>query len=300
MTTPPLESCRTSPSHAVEAEILRVAREAPELGQAAVAERMRALGLRVSPSGVRYIWQRHGLETAVKRLQALAESSDRGLASLTERQRRQVERGRLSARLAQAATQDNTGDAPPERARIILDAAAELFSARGYDRTSMRDIAHQAGLLPGSVYHHFASKEDLYVAVQQEGLRIVAARVRAAAAGGRDPWERLRLACEVHVTGLVEGTPVDRLTGHNLAMIGDQAMLERIQPFRETYEQLFREFIDALPLAADTDRRLLRLMLLGAMNWVHIWYREGSRSPRDIADRMVDMLRYGVSARAEA
>ena len=56
-----------------EEEILRLAREEPELGQVAVAERLRQAGLRISPSGVRYLWQKHGLEPAVKRLQALVE-----------------------------------------------------------------------------------------------------------------------------------------------------------------------------------------------------------------------------------
>lgn len=51
-----------------EEEILRLSREEPELGQAAVAERLRRAGLTISPSGVRYIWQKHGLETTAKRL----------------------------------------------------------------------------------------------------------------------------------------------------------------------------------------------------------------------------------------
>ena len=59
-----------------EAAILQLAREAPELGQVAVAERLRSEGLRISPSGVRYLWQKHGLETAVKRLHALGYRGD--------------------------------------------------------------------------------------------------------------------------------------------------------------------------------------------------------------------------------
>ena len=224
-TAPSLAPTTTDPDRDVEAAILCVAQTEPELGQAAVAERLRRDGLRISPSGVRYIWQKHGLETTVKRLQALAAGTRGGTSALTEKQRRLLERGRLTARLSRggdAADTSRNREEPLERARIILNAAAELFSDRGYDRTSMRDIARKAGLLPGSVYHHFESKEELYMSVQQEGLRIVAARVQAAAARGRDPWERLRLACEVHVTGLVEGSPVDRLTGHNLAMTGLQ------------------------------------------------------------------------------
>lgn len=283
----------------VEAAILAIARGEPELGQAAVAERLRLDGLRISASGVRYIWQKHGLETTVKRLQALAQQTRGGIAALTENQRRLLERGRLSARLARGdtpGTRAGAGYEPLERARIILNAAAELFSEKGYDRTSIRDIARKAGLLPGSVYHHFPSKDEIYVSVQQEGLKVVAERVLAASDKGSDPWDRLRLACEVHVAGLVEGSPVDRLTGHNLAMTGNHALLDRIQPFRAAYENVFRGLIDALPVAPGTDRTLLRLLLLGAMNWVHIWYREGGRTPKDIADAMVEIVRKGVEA----
>ena len=63
-----------APMTDTEAAILQLAREAPELGQVAVAERLRSEGLRISPSGVRYLWQKHGLETAVKRLHALEKS----------------------------------------------------------------------------------------------------------------------------------------------------------------------------------------------------------------------------------
>ena len=283
----------------IEAEILRLAREEPELGQAAVAERLRLGGLQISPSGVRYIWQKHALETTVKRLQALTRQSRRGSAALTENQQRLLERGTLSARLARGETApDGAGgeDEPLERRRVILNAAAELFSEQGYDRTSIRDIARQVGLLPGSVYHYFPSKDELYLSVHREGFRRVLERVKEAAASGSDPWDRLRRACEVHVAGIVEGSPVDRITGHSLAMTGNDDLLAKIAPARESYENVFRELIQALPLRPGTDRSLLRLFLLGGMNWVYLWYREGGRSPQEIADVMVDMVRRGVTA----
>ena len=132
----------------VESEILRLARELPELGQAAVAVRLQRAGLQISASGVRYIWQKYGLETAVKRLQALAAENDGCLESLTTNQRRYLERGLLSTRLAQGETSEdefvNLAESelePLDRRRIILNAAAELFSTQGFDRTTIRDIA---------------------------------------------------------------------------------------------------------------------------------------------------------------
>lgn len=278
----------------IETEILALARSEPQLGQAAVAERLRHAGLQISASGVRYIWQKHGLETAVKRLQALVAETRGDAATLPEDQRRRLERGTLSARLARGESANDHADEPLERRQLILNAAAELFSEQGYDRSSIRDIARKVGLLPGSVYHYFPSKEELYLAVHREGFTRVLAKVKETAAAGRDPWERLRLACEVHVSGIVEGSPVDRITGHNLALNSSHDLLEKIRPFREDYEEIFRELIDAVPVAPGTDRSLLRLFLLGGMNWVYLWYRQGRRTPKDIADAMVDMVRRGV------
>lgn len=289
------DGAAVAPMTDAEAAILRLAREAPELGQVAVAERLRREGLRISPSGVRYLWQKHGLETAVKRLQALEEG--RGAEALTEAQRRLLERGMLTERLARGENTegDSAGDQEPtERRRLILDAAARLFAAEGYDRTSIRDIARNVGLLPGSVYHYFPSKRELFLAVHREGFEHTLERVREAAASSDDPWECLRRACEAHVEGIVGGSSVDRLAGSNLAVAQNDELLHEIRPHRASYEAVFKALIDALPLRPGTDRSLLRLFLLGGMNWVYLWYREGKRTPREIADAMVDMLRSGV------
>ena len=62
----------------------------------------------------------------------------------------------------------------------ILDAAAVEFARSGYSATSVRDIAAAAGILPGSMYYHFASKEDLLAAVHAAGIRRIKERVLAA------------------------------------------------------------------------------------------------------------------------
>lgn len=289
----------------VETEILRLARELPELGQAAVATRLQKAGLQISASGVRYIWQKYGLETAVKRLHALAAENDGCLTSLTVNQRRYLERGLLSTRLAQGELADDELATVPEselepldRRRIILNTAAELFSTQGFDRTTIRDIAGQAGLLPGSVYHYFSSKEELYMAVHQEGFRSVMMQLQAAVDEATDPWERLTRAFTVHINGMVGGSAIDRLTGHSLALTGHPRLLEMIRADRDAYEDVIKALITALPLKPAVNRTLLRLQLLGAMNWVYVWYHEGKLSPAQIAAQMIEMLRLGVENQA--
>ncbi|MCZ7598181.1 MAG: TetR/AcrR family transcriptional regulator [Gammaproteobacteria bacterium] len=56
----------------------------------------------------------------------------------------------------------------------------------------MRDIAREAGMIAGSIYYHFPSKEDLFPAVYEEGVRRISARVSAAIAGIDDPGSASR------------------------------------------------------------------------------------------------------------
>ncbi len=54
---------------------------------------------------------------------------------------------------------------PEETVNRILDAAAQLFTERGYDKTSLQDIIQMTGLSKGAIYHHFASKEDIFLKI---------------------------------------------------------------------------------------------------------------------------------------
>jgi hypothetical protein len=69
-----------------------------------------------------------------------------------------------------------------------------------------------------------------------------------------------------------------------------QRLQRHLNRQREAYEQRFRRLIQALPLPADVDRSLLRLTLLGAINWTRVWYRPGKRTPAQLADHLVQKV----------
>jgi len=177
------------------------------------------------------------------------------------------------------------------RLPALLDAAARLFAERGYAATSMRDIAQAASMLPGSLYYHFAAKEDLLAAVYEAGVHEIVAAVRAAIARETDPWARLEAACVAHLESVLKRAHTAQLL---IRVLPEHvpAAAARLKRLRAEYETVFRELVDALPLAPDSDRRTLRLMLLGALNWTRFWYREeGACTPRVIAQRMLHLLR---------
>lgn len=177
------------------------------------------------------------------------------------------------------------------RLPAVLDAAARLFAGRGYSATSMRDIAHAAGMLPGSLYYHFAAKEDLLEAVYEAGVREIIDAVRIAIAREADPWGRLEAACVAHLESVLRQSDYAQVLIRVLPEDVPPAA-KRLAALRAEYEVLFRGLISALPLAAEADRKALRLMLLGALNWSRFWFHaRGRESPRSIARRFVRLLR---------
>lgn len=274
---------------AVEALALRYAREHPDLGQAKVAAALRRAGHAISPSGVRYIWQRHGLETTYKRLRALQRGGRHGEApALSARQQELLQRAEASRRIARfsASVRPEEGD-DPQRAELILLAAARLFAERGYEATSVRDIAAAVGVRPGSIYHHYPSKEDLFVSVHEAGFRDLIAQVERAMAAGATPRAKLQRLCTAHIEALVAVNPMTIVAGRSLFHVHAPALEMRLAADRRQYEALMRRIVDTLPLPARVDRGLMRQFLLGALNWVLLWYRAGGQSPAQIAAQLV-------------
>jgi len=192
-----------------------------------------------------------------------------------------------------ASTSTNSASRAPRqdnRRQQLLDVAARLFRERGYHVTSMRDIAHEVGMLSGSIYYHFSSKEELLLAVYEEGLRHIAEQVDAAVAQRNTPWERLEAGCAAHLEALLELSDYTQVMIRVLPPEGGK-VAERLLELRDQYEARFRELIDALALPEDADRRYLRLLLMGGLNWSHVWYRPGGDTPAIIAHRMIDLLR---------
>jgi len=276
---------------ALETAVIQQAREHPQRGQGKAAEELNRLGYAISMSGVRYIWRKHELETTYKRLKAL-EGAGASAHALTAAQKELLRRGDVTRKLARKSRQD-TSDSPlpDERRSHILLGAAELFVKHGYSGTSIRDIARQAGLLPGSVYHYFPAKEDLFIAVHKEGFRQLITRVEEAIRQEQDPWRRIELACAAHIEAAVGDNSIHKITGTGLFSIHEQGLQRRLKTDREHYDQIFRQLVSELGLPRTMDRTLFRLTLLGALNWARVWYRSGKKTPREIARTMIAIFR---------
>lgn len=171
----------------------------------------------------------------------------------------------------------------------LLSVSARLFARGGFEATSMRDIARPAGMLAGSMYYHFPSKNDLIAAVYEAGVAEIGAAVDRAVKDKQDAWERLEAACIAHLETLLADSAHAAVMTAELRRL-DPRLRRRLVVLRDRYERRFGELVDALPLAAGTDRTLWRLHLLGALNGTATWYRPGGKSPAAIAKGLMSML----------
>jgi AcrR family transcriptional regulator len=196
-----------------------------------------------------------------------------------------------TAAISRVPRQDN------RRARL-LDAAAKLFGERGYHATSMRDIAKAVGMLSGSIYYHFESKDEMLLAVYEESQRRVAEEVDGAVARETDPWQRLEAACAAHLGALIAHRDYTQVMIRTLPQEA-KAVEPQLLKLRRDYEARFRKLIDDLALPPGVDRHYLRLLLFGALNWSQVWYRSGGDSPEVVARRFVDTLRRQLDVGAQ-
>jgi len=176
------------------------------------------------------------------------------------------------------------------RREQILAAAAGQFGAHGFHGANMRDVAAAAGVLVGSIYYHFPSKEALFVAVHGAAVDMMTGAVRGATLGIADPWDRLEAAAAAHCEMLNSDNSfvgvIAPSVPASLAHLRAQLTVQR-----DAYETLFSEMIANLSLEEEIDAKLFRLHLLAALNGTKFWYSPGGRTPADIGRQLVRMFR---------
>jgi AcrR family transcriptional regulator len=270
------------------AAVLALAKERPEYGKVRAARELAARGIRISPSGVHLIWRRHGLANSYQRL--LLRRRDAGTEkALSAPQRDMLQRLRVARRHVDGAL---------GRERLVM-AAARVLGERGYEGATLSRIGAAAGILPGSLYHHFKSKEDLFVTVHAEGFKQLNEAVDSALAGAvKDPWSRLEAACAAHLTLLVGSPDVSLVTGTSLFHTAPPTLQRRLNRDRDAYEGRYGALIEALRIPHEADPTLLRLNLLGALNWTRMWYRPGKRNPKELAHHLVQIILRGSLGKA--
>jgi len=180
----------------------------------------------------------------------------------------------------------------------VLSNAARLFREKGFERTSLKEIAEACNMLPGSLYYRYNSKEALLVELMRRGVDLVTAEVESAYASSDDPVERLRLCINAHLRALLVDSDAVYVLLFEWRALGPEAREEIIE-LRDQYESLWAEILETMieqgVIRKNVDGRLLRLIGLGALNWVATWFDpSGAHSLDAIGDLIWQIAMDGV------
>jgi len=200
-------------------------------------------------------------------------------------------------------------------ASAVLDAAAKVFARQGYDETSIDDIADELGATKGRVYHYFRTKADLLLGVQISGTGALVETARNLAEDDTlGATERLFQMARAHAMAM--------MTDHSYQFVSLQIAHDRsrnapgandpawgqVLELRREYQDLFEKVLQAGRASGEftvTDPRLTMRGILGALNWITVWYdpdasaADNRRGVDQIADTMAAFVVSGAGGNTE-
>ena len=195
---------------------------------------------------------------------------------------------------------DHNGNFVARRAEIY-EAAAQLFHERGFDGTSVQDIAERVGLLKGSLYHYFGSKEQLlFDLLHEDHETSLADLLTSAAEAAEDPEAQLRAAVvSAAMSAAVRPWRPATFVHEHRYLVQDHA--RAIMQIRRAYE---RCFVDILKdgkrkgvFRRDMDPELVAIAALSLVNAIATWYQPGRKwSAQSLAESYADLVHASVRA----
>jgi TetR/AcrR family transcriptional regulator, cholesterol catabolism regulator len=183
----------------------------------------------------------------------------------------------------------------------ILRTAARLFQQRGYDATSMNDVAAALKLSKGGLYHHFQSKDEILFEIMDHAMEITEERVLKPVRGIADSEERLRALIRLHIDVVL--SPRDR---EITVMLHENhplppALRKRINARKKDYvhflENLMMEVQESRRASGRVSPRAAAFALLGMINWIYQWYKpEGDLQAQNLIPQFTDLIFGGIFA----
>ena len=163
----------------------------------------------------------------------------------------------------------------------LLSAAARLFRDKGFDRTTVRDIAREVGIQSGSIFHHFPTKDDILYAVMVEVIRFNTERLQAACAAHPDPLPRLEALIRAELQSIIGDTSeAMSVLVYEWRCLSPERQ-EDVLAMRAVYEQIWIDCLQTLRTQGllEDDPFLVRRLVTGMASWTNTWFdAQGSLS----------------------
>lgn len=179
-----------------------------------------------------------------------------------------------------------------EKRKAIFRASARLFAERGYDGTSMSQIAVACGVSKALLYHYYDSKETLLYDIIFDHLNSLLATVEAAAARDGTRADRLTALTIALLDAYRDSDAEHKVQINDLKRLPSEAQEELRGMERDLVEIFSRAIADAAPSLAG-DSPLLKpvtMSLFGMLNWHFLWFRPDGAISRDDYARLATRL----------
>jgi AcrR family transcriptional regulator len=192
---------------------------------------------------------------------------------------------------------------PHKRRGEVLDAAARVFSEKGYDATTIQDIADEVGILKGSVYYYISSKEEVLFELLTEVHRAAFAAVKEAVAGDADPLTKIYNFVDTLARFNAENKIRMGILLHDFRSLNDEHRAQIVKE-RDLYDKLLRKLIvegqSTGAVCPDLDPKLSTLAAMGTINTIYQWYRPtGGRKPAAIGKGYAEFVVRALSCSPE-
>jgi AcrR family transcriptional regulator len=180
----------------------------------------------------------------------------------------------------------------------ILTNAAQLFSAQGYMRASIADLADACKLSRGALYHYFDSKEAILFAILDAHIREMIAHVEGAVAAGGPTLTQFRNVIRAVVEVNAKSPHEQRVLIHDLSFLNEDEQ-QAIKKLERQLVDIVTDLLvrlDAEGKVVERTKKIYTMILFGIINYTYTWYDpKGGMGPQEFADTAVDLFLNGFA-----
>jgi len=194
------------------------------------------------------------------------------------------------------------GDQGSDRREQLLDIATRLIASRGYSATTVRDIADEAGILSGSLYHHFSSKEAILQEILRGFMDRLLGRFEEIAAEGGEPREVLDRLIQHAFETIEKESATVALYQNESSFLATQPGFEFLTVESERIEKIWLDAIEdgqKAGLFRDSIDAGIAYRFIRDAVWSTVrWFRPGGRhTAASVSEHFLDLIHYGLLTR---
>jgi len=217
-----------------------------------------------------------------------------GNLSVHNSNERSIETARLGIRAAcmgTASIPQNGTARFDRRLGEILACAARVFSEKGYDGASIRDISRACETSLAGLYYYFSSKEELLYTIQKDAFELLIARLEERLATASDPEQRLRATFDNHLAYALEEPSLMKVLSHEDETLGGPRGAA-IASLKRRYYKLCLGVVEELH---PTNGRVAVMSLFGMINWIYTWH-DPRKDPAaaGLGEQMAGLFLHGI------